>query len=631
MSRITLCFAGLILSVAVSRGAEQENLIPNPGFDDPAKSGWFARGKTITLDPVGAYGTSCLRVVTPENEKYPGFYFVRTLDLPALPNRTYTFQCLVKTAHTAGTARAGVRLVNAAGTSVGYKMAEEIEPGQRDWHQQKVTFTTHEAVATMQIYLIHRDMKGTVWYDECELRPRPPKLVPPIGDGAAVTFDGGPGALDMRVEEVEQRDGKILVQTTGAEYLVDPKAGSILGSQRIEVQRPMVEIAFPKGLDGLRVIRHDDEVCVLSTGKLDIGIQCDSLIVVAAAEEQPVVCEGKIGGVWARCEEGHVLAIDDRGGVGIYPHAMQGSGKKVEVPQTPADLSKPGWTSTHTIGSSSRLGISVFPPRKFDWEKSFKWRLCHTGGAFPPDQVLDRWSEYASHMCLHASAMWASDHPWVGPYEQKDPDGFRQVIATCKQNGMTVIPYMSPWYFHIRDADAFIEQLAAQKAEFGFGGIYYDGLWYDDWIESYRVMRMTRELFPQGCVYLHSTVGPPIFSRTMWCPFLDTYADFVLRGEGHVAHGPDAPYVRYVAAGYRTSNAIGMMKGDKWDVDAKTQKQVMFGYHGRGRWGTYPRHDKDGNYVFPGQESPLTGFWTDWYFPELERLEQEWQKGRPKP
>ncbi len=247
MLRITPCLVCLLLSLAVSHGAEQENLIVNPGFDDTAKSGWLARGRPITLDPEGAYGTPCLRVVTPEADKYPGFYFVSTRDIPALANRSYTFKCLVKTAHTAGTAQAGVRLVNAEGKSVGYRMAEEIEPGQRDWHEQKVTFTTHETVATMQIYLIHRDMKGTVWYDECELRPRPPKSVPPIGDGAAVTFDGGPGGLEMRVEKVDEHDGKIRVQTTGAEYLIDPTAGSILGSQRIGIERPVVKIAFPQG------------------------------------------------------------------------------------------------------------------------------------------------------------------------------------------------------------------------------------------------------------------------------------------------------------------------------------------------------------------------------------------------
>jgi len=607
------------------------NLIPNAGFDAADKHGWVAREKPITLDPNGPYMTPCLRVEYPEGDKHPGFYYIRSNDIPAVPHRTYTFKCLVKTAHTAGDAQAGVRLINAKGVSVGYKMAKRLQAGKRDWHEQRVEFTTNQHVATMQIYLIHRHIAGVVWYDECELVLVAAKPFPAIGAGEAVTFPGGPGALDMRVEDVSEREGKIRLQTTGAVYVVDVAKGTIAGSQRIGVQRPAVQIEFPQGLQGLRVIKQDPTVCVLSNGQVDVGIQCDSLVVIAARDRQPVTCTSPIAGKWARYEGGHVLSIDDHGGVGIYPHAIHGSGVGIEVPQPPKDLTKPGWTCTHSVGAGLRLGVSIFPPREFDWEKSFKWRLCHTGGGHPPDQVLERWSKHATHVCLHASSMWEAIHPWIGPYEQKDPDGYRRVIATGKRVGMTTIPYMSPWYYHVRDSGHFMDQLAKHKAEYGYGGIYYDGLWYDDWIESYRVMRLTRALFPEGCVYIHSTIGPPLFSKTMWCPFLDTYADLVLRGESYTTKGPDDPYVRYVAAGYRTSNAIGMMKGNKWDVDGKTQKQVMFRYNGRGRWGTYPSKNAAGEYIWPGQTGPLTGFWVDWYFPELERLEREWRAGRWKP
>ena len=626
-----VCLLLLLFGIAHG-GEESKNLPPNPGFDSPDGRGWNVRGKPITLDPKGAYETPCCRVVMPKDEKYPNFYFVCSEHIPAKPNRTYTFKVLVKTAHTAGAALPSVRLVNAEGKSVGYKRAAELEPGERDWQEYAVTFTTPSTTATMQVYLIHRQLEGPVWYDECRLTERPPRRVPAIGTGRAVTFEGGPGALDMRVEHVQERDGKISVRTTGADYVIDPAAGTIAGSQRIEVQRPMAAIRFPQGLKGLRVLRHDAQVCVLTTGELDIGIQCDSLMVLAAAEKQAVVCTGEVAAKWARYEGGHVLAIDDRGGVGVYHHAIPGSGVEMDAPVAPTDLAKPGWTCTHTIGAGVRLGLSIFPPRPFDWEKSFKWRLCHTGGACPPDPVLEKWSRHVTHMCLHASAMWQGPHAWCGPYKHRDAADFRRCIATCKRLGMTVIPYMSPWYYHIRDAQAFMKQLAEQKAEFGFRGIYYDGLWHDDWLESYRVMRMTRALFPEGCVYLHTTIGPPLWSKTMWCPFLDTYADFVLRGESYSAKGPDDAYIRYVAAGYRLSNALGMMKGNKWEgCDAKQQRQIMLSYNGRSRWGTYPSKSQEGEFVFPGQNGPLKGLFVDWYFPELDRLEKEWRAGRWRP
>ncbi len=608
------------------------NLISNPGFDDPDGRGWNARGKQITLDPKGAYQTQCLRVVTPEGERYPGFYFVSSDHIPAKPNRTYTFKVLVKTAHTAGVAQPSVRLVNAAGTSVGYKRAAQLEAATRDWQAYEVSFTTPSTTATIQVYLIHRNMQGTVWYDECRMFEWPPKPMPPIGEGAAVTFDGGPGSLPMRVESVETRGGEICVRTTGADYVLDPQAGRVQGSQRIGTQRPVIEIRFPRGLAGLRVVRHDESVCALSTGKLDLGIQCDSLIVIAAADSQPVACESPIAGKWARYEQGHVLAIDNDGGVGIYPHVIPGSGVQTVESTPPPDPSKAGWTCTHTIGAGVRLGISIFPSRPYDWEKSFAWRLCHTGGACPPDEVLATWRRHSTHVCLHASAMWQGPREWCGPYRHRDATDFRRCITTCRGLGMVVLPYMSPWYYHVRDVDAFIEQLAEQREQYGLGGVYYDGLWYDDWIESYRVMRRTRELFADGCVYLHSTIGPPLFSRTMWCPFIDTYADFVLRGEGYPADGPEDPYVRYVAAGYRTSNAIGLLKGDKWKgVGGRDQLQIMLSYNGRARWGTYPSTTKDGHFIFPGEKTPPKDVFTEFYFPELDRLEQQWRVGRWRP
>ena len=47
-------------------------------------------------------------------------------------------------------------------------------------------------------------------------------------------------------------------------------------------------------------------------------------------------------------------------------------------------------------------------------------------------------------------------------------------------------------------------------------------------------------------------------SRSVYCPFIDTYADYILRGE-HPADFEDDAYLRYVLAGYNTSNAIGMV------------------------------------------------------------------------
>ena len=52
-----------LLALPLSHGGElPRNLVPNAGFDDPARSGWSSRGRPISLDRDGAYGTPCLRV-----------------------------------------------------------------------------------------------------------------------------------------------------------------------------------------------------------------------------------------------------------------------------------------------------------------------------------------------------------------------------------------------------------------------------------------------------------------------------------------------------------------------------------------------------------------------------------------
>jgi len=63
-------------------------------------------------------------------------------------------------------------------------------------------------------------------------------------------------------------------------------------------------------------------------------------------------------------------------------------------------------------------------------------------------------------------------------------------------------------------------------------------------------------------------------------------------------------------------------------VDAKRQLEIMLSHNGRARWGTYPGKGKDGQFIFPGQKSPLKDIFTDFYFPELKRLESEWRAKR---
>ena len=271
--------------------------------------------------------------------------------------------------------------------------------------------------------------------------------------------------------------------------------------------------------------------------------------------------------------------------------------------------------------------MSIFPSRPFDWEKSFAWQLAHTNH-FPPDSALASWSQYVKLVTLH-QGIWAGERRLepVGPYRIEDEEEFRRVIATCHRLGLKLIPYMSPYYFHDQSIDGFLSNLAEKRERYGFDGIYFDGIYFKDWLKSYKLMRRTREMLPEGPIYLHTSWGPPVGQHDIWCPFVDTYADIVLRGEGKKSDRPDDNYMRYVAAGYKLSNAIGLMKGHKWDVSAEEQYGIMLGYNGRARMSTYPRHGADGQWVWPGQSGELASPWIEFYWPGLRQIRERWQAG----
>ena len=67
-------------------------------------------------------------------------------------------------------------------------------------------------------------------------------------------------------------------------------------------------------------------------------------------------------------------------------------------------------------------------------------------------------------------------------------------------------------------------------------------------------MRGTRDIVGDGLIYFHCT-GSPMRSRNMYCPFIDTYADYILRAEG--TKDFTDRYLRYVVSRHNISNSIG--------------------------------------------------------------------------
>jgi len=620
----------LTVLVGVAWAQEGENLLGNPGFED-ALEGWDEREKPIVLDEkVRFTGRYACKSVGHVELQHPGFHWVKSADIPAEPNTMYQFSFMMKAAFTEGTMAPSIREVGEDGKTVAYHAAERLGPGGYEWHTVSRDFHSTVRAHHFQVYLIFRDVIGTAWYDDLKLVELKPEPLPPIGTGAAVTFPGSAGSLDMRVEAVRKLKAIppiTIVETTGALYRIAEDSGTITGRQRIGVEREAVTITIAPVSGAMKVLRSDESVCVLGNDRLEIGIQCDSLIVLAPGVDTTFTVTGSLGGKWTQNQQGCVQVIDDDGGVCVYPYTLPGSGVVADVSQEPGNLTQPGWECRYQLGAGTLIGVSIFPPREFDWQKSFDWQLAHTSN-YPTDGTLETWSRYVKLVTLH-EGMWEGEQPQphVGPYQPLDEEQFRRVIATCHRLGLKLIPYMSPYYFYDQSIDAFLANLSERRERYGFDGIYYDGIYFKDWVKSYRLMRRTREMFPDGPVYLHTSWGPPVGQHDIWCPFVDTYADIVLRGEGKRSKTSDDSYMRYVAAGYRLSNATGLMKGHKWEVSAEEQYQIMLGYNGRARMGVYPSRDAKGGFVWPGQDGTLGNPWTQFYFPALQQMRARWEAG----
>lgn len=623
----------IVLLGWIAAGVAQEpgrNLVPNPGFEQGGV-GWDERGQPIVLDRLVKHGgEAACQCVGHEKLQYPHFHWVKSADIPAEPNRAYRFSLAIRGELTKGTVEPCLREVGGDNKTIRYHAIESLTRSRSDWRRHGGEIITSSRAHHLQVYLIVRDLIGTVWYDDVELVLLPGRELPPFGQGRRVIFPGGVGALPMAVEEVSDAGGAVEVRTTGARYRIAPTTGEITGWQRIGEERQALRMTLRPAPGALRRLRSDRGVCVLGNEHLELGFQADSLLVIAPSRPTRVEVTGGYGGRYVQRAEGHVQVIDDDGGVNLHPYLVSGSGDVAVFDVGESDLTQLGWTAAYDLKDSHLLGVAIYPPRPFDWAKSFDQQVAHTGG-YPSDKALESWSRYVTSVCLHES-IWAGGSPisHTGPYTIADAAELKRVKETCERLGLKLIVYMSPYFYVEIDPEpaAFMAQLAEHKQRLGFHGIYYDGVYSRDWIKAYTVMRLTREMFPDGPVYLHTTIGAPLHTKTMWCPFVDTYADYTLRGEGHPTTGADDPYLRYVAAGYRLSNAIGFMKGDKWDLPADRQLEVMLRLNGRARLSVYAKRGEDGGYLWAGDRVPLDNEWTRTYRPALQRLKDAWRNGR---
>ena len=455
----------------------------------------------------------------------------------------------------------------------------------------------------------------------------------------------------MRVEDARNEQGALVVRTTGAEYRLDPTAHTLTCRQRLETRREVATVTFATPLGTLRIARKDADVCVVVGADVALGFQGDSLVTIATNKLLECTVTGRLGTKHFRSTDQHFLALDDCGGLCVVAHdrpRLHSEGSAMT--QCPDDTSKPGWSAAYRIAAREMLALAVCPARPFDWERSFNKRIVNTARC-PDPEALAEYAKHANVLFMFAG-VYREHHAGYchAPYAVKDPARLRATIAQAHKLGMQVIIYRHPtsYVWAGIPMDEAIADMRAFRKDYGFDGFYFDGLYYaGEWMDTYLFIRQMRHsVGPEGVIYTHCTLNPPSRMCDLYSPFIDSYSDFLLRGEGQTIHGPKDPYIRYVVSTHRISNAIATIKADKMLKDGvaepvppkgkrltlqqrralwsgkrcslRDQLDVLLRLNGRCRW-AYPG--------WPLRKSD-TDDYIGFYFKELDRMQAEWKRTR---
>jgi len=457
----------------------------------------------------------------------------------------------------------------------------------------------------------------------------------------------------MRVEKVEEGRDEIRVSTTGAIYTINKAGGEgeIVCEQRIGAEREVATLRIYRSLDSLTVEEVNDEVCVIHQSTpptecwrgLRIRIHSDSMMSILGDRPIKATFRGSLVPEYGVVERGNFILIDEFGGIGCYPLGW-------ETPKTSLRFSGKDWQISVLLERRQRFLTSVFPPRSFEWEKSFRDRIVHhfsVDKPYPTDEEIRDWSQYGNILVLHAT-IWKGKYTRMGKrlkgtvdtyadacwtsyrYTPLDLEELRRVVEAAHDAGMRVIPYMSA-SMSLAEDEEFIREVSRVVREYGMDGVYFDGVSDDVW-QAYRIMRGVREVLGDKILYVH--VPSPIIGESyadgyyVYCPFIDTYADYTLRAE-HIKNF-DWRYLRYTISTYNISNSIGFVCNYNYPpefvsgiVDQVLKANARLPYW-TGRWvsGEFLREERPPDLRI---EEELQEIMRREYFPKLSEAEKRWR------
>lgn len=391
-------------------------------------------------------------------------------------------------------------------------------------------------------------------------------------------------AWGMRLEGVEASSERAHITTTGAVFEADAARGRIVCRARLPRERRVLTVGLAKGaLAGMRVRAKGSGAVIIRAdgGRTLLRINSDSLLHVSTERGGEVVLQSGMKPALRNIWLANLLCLDPEGGFGAY---LIGDGPLMET--------KRNWI--FTLQAKDLLVVSIFPPRPYPWKRSTEEVVvCHPprsaeGPYWERSEMegIARWG----NVLLPANEMQWWKH-WNMAFEPRNARRWAQTIRWAHELGMRIFIYASPFYFYRgtryepwsdkypeatiipgvgngQNVELFlaeIKRLMNTKA-IAPDGLYFDGIYAGSVARSYYLVRKTREILgDQRMLMLHTTGNPPGgayvkgYCSFIYCPFIDTYADYHYRGEGEGARFGHPDYLRYFVSGYNISNAIGLL------------------------------------------------------------------------
>ncbi len=360
----------------------------------------------------------------------------------------------------------------------------------------------------------------------------------------------------MKVEELRQEGGAVVVETTGATFSCSEN------SLAVTAKIPRMSEVVTWQLEGSgpwHMVQETSVEVMLKRGPQTITIGDDGFVEFASEDRRAVTMSLLFS---LRSFETNDQAADYRGdGFGCGVYRLKGQSNRCDT------------RSRFTIDRGSSLFFHVFPPRLPNPDLA-RAQIAHegrprSGEELPHPDLIAAVSQQAQIFALHAY-FWREEFPQARPrfsryrfrpnpwrsavHEPLNEDQFRQTIDVVHNHGMRFLPYVSPRHSLSHNM---LEELQRLTSFYDLDGFYLDGL-RGNFLEQRSFIRaLRRQLGPKKIIYLNGS-DQPFGSPRITAPFIDSHCDFVLRGDSGKGGLSRDTFLQRCVSGIGGGNQVGV-------------------------------------------------------------------------